>query len=303
MAVPNQIERSEDDYKEYLDSIDYDELVRKIEEFEGLTYSDYTDDQIVELFRKTLISDGKVITNISERTMPAHSWHFFRIRRIRESVTPVESWFREPPFNPKRPNRFDFLDRSIMYVSFTNGAAVVETKIKDTETYAEAVFTNNRDVRLIAIGMINDTYWKDEAPVRLSKEQLKKAKAIDDFEFNLMTMKDDDGVSAHRVAQIVAKCIYGNADRYDGILYPSVACKAPYEYNVAFFNGKESLDLEYALIHRNLYSKDVIGMWFKDGVGQYQPEDQAEVVSRKKKVDEFFAEAFLVDADMLKKLS
>lgn len=303
MLYPIQMKVTENDYKQYLDSLDYDELSEKIMQFEKKDYPKYTDDQIAESFINTLTSNGKIIFNIFEGTIPANGWYFFRIRRIKKELVAKEEWFREPPFNPCRPNRFDFLNKSILYVSLLNGAAVIETKIKKNEPYAETVFTNKRDIKLILIGTINNPYWNEIAPSVLSKEQLRKALAIDNFICKMVTMKNNDEISAHRVAQIITKCILGKAEQYDGIMYPSVECKTPYDYNVAFFNGKETLKIEYALVYRNLLSNDMFGIWFKDGIGHYGIEDQYEVQRRQKKVIDFNKDAIKVDAEMLLKLS
>ena len=285
-------------YLHFLDSVGYDTLISKMKVFENLDFRNMAEEDISQEFIRLLNVEGHFVHNITVNTLN-EKLYFTRIRVIRNDNDKLDlSWFLERPFDPnKRPNRFDFRDKPVLYTSLTLGCAISEVNIGDNSTIVEIKYSNPGPLSIITIGDQNCPFLNNNWGEGLTKSQKKKDELIRDFVYRMLMYDSADTGTSHRVSKAVSKCVFYGLDA-DCILYPSVRCKTNCDYNIAFLDGSKKVQLEFALVRKGPSFNPAIGIMFDNGRVICTTECQPIVREKNDKLNEWYIKMGFQQIDM-----
>ncbi len=269
-----------EEYKAYLNTIEKECLKKAIETANNLDYSKMSDSEIECLINIT-VSPKELNAVILPMFIMSEKYYFSRIRKAKSSTVGMgEDWYREPPFDNKRKNRFDFTEKSILYTSLSQVAAIEEALTHDC-SFVETIFVNSQNLKFIWVGDV-DLIECELNKMQLTTEQKEKARIVEGFVKSFL-MKND-GNDPHRLSIIMANRLFKQLD-IDCIVYPSVKATHKNDLNVAFIDNRKTLDIVYATYYSHISGEKWFGIVpIGNGKMSSAIEMQEEYARRKKEV-------------------
>lgn len=237
------------DYQNHLAKIDTYDLIDKIEKFRKLNFKNISTSELSNEIMKVLSYENSAlfvpdIRNYSKNTK------FYRIRKLNQEnlKIPLETIKCEadawaPPKNIiHKYGRLNKPNESLLYTTPLNYIIPIEEmKIKENEFFALIVYNSKEEIKVNCIGI-----EKDYKKLGLAKEEIVKAKILDNFLVDEFTREVGEGTEhLYKISELIAKDYFDLPPKVvqDAWLYPSVASKAG--YNVCFREeiAKEKLEL------------------------------------------------------------
>ena len=237
------------DYQNHLEKIDTYDLIDKIEKFRKLNFKNITTSELSNEILKVLSYENSASIIPDIRNYPKNT-KFYRIRKLDQEnlKIPLETIKCEadawaPPKNIiHKYGRLNKPNESLLYTTPLNCIIPIEEmKIKENEYFALIVYNSKEEIKVNCIGI-----EKDYEKLGLAKEEIVKAKILDNFLVDEFTREVGEGTEhLYKISELIAKDYFDLPPKVvqDAWLYPSVASKAG--YNVCFREeiAKEKLEL------------------------------------------------------------
>lgn len=259
------------DINDYFSKLNYDEIKRKINEFDNLKFENHNDNELLKRITDIFTVDNQFCNPIYTIEVPTSECYC----RIRKNYDYLEAYLKNKKFDQYciygKPNpnigRMNNAGENGLYLSKKLKTAIAECRVKKGEIFTCGVFKFDEPLKILLTFVSNKYYDVD-------KIHENKAEILNNFLYKYLTKKNEDNnIEVYRITNLFNK-IFLEYIENDGYLYTSSVDNS---YNL--FVKENSIfkcKLNYIFVGRYVEKGIQIMEFLKIKDGKIIPEDVLE---------------------------